>query len=86
MRLEHLFIKTWDFSRDLKMHKKIYSLDVRIHHRIWDAQKHLLPMFVKLMKRMIEYYAINLKIQLNFYKFKNSYSIKVKIKQRVAVA
>ena len=35
------------------------------NHRIWDAQKHLLNMLVKLKKRMIVYSAINMKIQQN---------------------
>ena len=32
----------WDFNKELRILKHVYSLDMRIHHRIWDAQKHLL--------------------------------------------
>ena len=27
----------WAMNRDLEMHENFYSLDVRIHHRIWDV-------------------------------------------------
>ena len=38
-----------EFTRDLRMQEKMHSIDVRIHHRIWDVQKHLSPVRVDLM-------------------------------------
>ena len=52
-RLKHLFHRR-DFTRDLQSQQNEYSLDVRNHHRIWDAQKHLLHTLVKLKKKIID--------------------------------
>ena len=32
-----------EFTRDLRMQEKLHSINVRIHHRICDVQKHLSP-------------------------------------------
>ena len=32
------------FTRDLGIEESMHSIDVRIHHRIWDVQKHLLQL------------------------------------------
>ena len=31
------------FTRDLGFKENMHLIDVRIHHRIWDVQKHLSP-------------------------------------------
>ena len=38
---------------------------MRIHHRIWDAQKHLLNTLVKLEEKFIDNYVIDVTIQQN---------------------
>ena len=43
-----------DSSRESKFEQKHYSLDVSIHHRIWDAQKHLLQTLVKQKKKTVD--------------------------------
>ena len=42
-----------EFTRDLRMQEKMHSIDVRIHHRIWDVQKHLSPVRVDLMQQPV---------------------------------
>ena len=43
-----------EFTRDLRMQEKMHSIDVRIHHRIWDVQKHLSPVRVDLMQQPVK--------------------------------
>ena len=50
-------------NRDLEMHENFYSLDVRIHHSIWDVQKHLLQAHTKLKKSTLKIFCIDLAIQ-----------------------
>ena len=38
---------TRDFNRDLQSQQNVYRLDVGNHHRICDAQKHLLHTLAK---------------------------------------
>ena len=33
-----------EFTRDLRLQENMHSIDVRIHHRILDVQKHLLQL------------------------------------------
>ena len=44
---------TWHCNREFNLQENVYSLDVRIHHRIWDDQKHLLHTLVKLKEKTI---------------------------------
>ena len=41
-------------DREFEMHENFYSLDVRIHHKIWDVYKHLLQVLHKLTKKTIK--------------------------------
>ena len=45
------------------MQENVYRLDVRIHHRIWDVQKHLLDALVILHEKCIESNGINVTSQ-----------------------
>ena len=58
---------TWVFNRDLQSQQNVNSLDVRNHHRIWDAQKHLLHTLVKLKKKIVDNKMMNVRIQENVY-------------------
>ena len=42
-----------EFTRDLRLQENRHSIDVRIHHRIWDVQKHLSPVRVDLMQQPV---------------------------------
>ena len=42
-----------EFTRDLRMQEKMHSIDVRIHHRILDVQKHLSQVRVDLMQQPV---------------------------------
>ena len=53
-RLKHFFPSTWDCNREFELQENLYSLHVRIHHRICDYQKHLLHTLVKLKEKTIE--------------------------------
>ena len=44
----------------MQWQQNVQALDVRIHHRICDDQKHLLPTLVQLKKKIIDEYKINL--------------------------
>ena len=41
------------FTRDLRMQENMHSVDVRIHPRILDVQKHLSPVGVDLMQQLV---------------------------------
>ena len=47
----------------LAVQQKVYSVDVRNHHRIWDAQKHLQLTLDGLKEKFIEYFIINVSIK-----------------------
>ena len=47
----------------MQWQKNVESLDVRIHHRFCDDQKHLLPTLVQLKEKIIYDYEINLAIE-----------------------
>ena len=49
----------------MELQQIVHSVDVRIHHRIWDAQKHLLQTFDKAIQTFIESIVISLTIQGN---------------------
>ena len=80
------FPSTWVFNRDLQSQQNANSLDVRNHLRIWDAQRHLLHTFVKVRKKIVDNYMMNVKIEENFYIVSNIFSIDVGVQQRLAVA
>ena len=44
----------WEFIKNLQKQENVDSLDVRIHHRIWDAKKHLLQTLNKQTEMLIE--------------------------------
>ena len=52
----------------LVVEAKLCSLDVRIHHRIWDAQKHLPLALDRQKKKFSDNIIINVTIQQNFFK------------------
>ena len=56
---------TCDFNRDFQSQQNVHRLDVCNHHRVCDAQKHLLHTLAKLEKRFIDSYKMNLTIQHN---------------------
>ena len=41
----------------------VYSLDVRIHHRIWDAQKHILQTLITVKEKIFGCQIINLTVE-----------------------
>ena len=41
-----------DSRRELILQKFVESLDVRIHHRIWDAQKHILQTLITVKEKI----------------------------------
>ena len=43
--------------------QNVYTLDVRIHHRICDAQKHLLQTLVKRLEKLSDIYVIDLGVK-----------------------
>ena len=47
----------------MELQQILHSVDVRIHHRIWDAQKHLLKTLDKAIQKFIESIVISLTIQ-----------------------
>ena len=42
-----------EFTRDLRLQENMHSIDVRIHHRILDIEKHLSQVRVKLMQQLV---------------------------------
>ena len=42
-----------EFTRDLRMQEKMHFIDERIHHRIWDVEKHLSQVRVDLMQQPV---------------------------------
>ena len=42
-----------EFKRGLGMQEKLHSIDVRIHHRMWDVQKLLSPGRAYLMQQLV---------------------------------
>ena len=53
--------------RELQNQLKAYLVDVRIHHRIWVAQKHLLQALSKLMEKFINRSFIDMTLQKSLY-------------------
>ena len=56
---------TLNLNRDLQLQQNFYRLDVRNHHRICDAQKHLLHTNDKLNENFIDNYIMNFTILHN---------------------
>ena len=52
----------FEFIRCLELQQIVHSVDVRIHHRIWDAQKYLLQTLDKAIQKFIESIVISLTI------------------------
>ena len=44
-----------ELSTDLQIQQNVYTLDVRIHHRICDAQRRLLQTLVKRLEKLIKF-------------------------------
>ena len=64
----------WELKRDFQSQKWLHPLDVRIHHRICDDQKHLLHIRVKVKERMIDYSALHLKIKGHLKRLKHLFN------------
>ena len=47
----------------MELQQIVHSVDVRIHQRIWDAQKHLLQTLDKAIQKFIESIVISLTFQ-----------------------
>ena len=60
---------TSDIKRDLQSNQNVCTLDVRNHHRIWDAQKHLLVTLFRLEEKLVDKSIINVIIQKNVENF-----------------
>ena len=75
-----------NFRRVLTFPQNVSSLDVRIHHRICDAQKHLLHTFVKPKKYIIENCIIYMTILRNVSILSNIFSIEEKLQESVNVS
>ena len=49
--------------RELILQKFVDSLDVRIHHRIWDVKKHILQTLITVKEKIFGCQIINLAIE-----------------------
>ena len=65
----------------LNLQEKFLSLDVRIHHRIWDAQKHLLHTLVKLNKKTFHNQIIKLTMKKTFKSCQTSIKLNLRLQQ-----
>ena len=63
---------------------KIYTLHVKIHHRICDAQKHLLQTLVKRLEKLIDIYVIDLGMKEIIKNVLNINFIEFRTQQRTA--
>ena len=68
------------------MQQKFLSLDVRIHHRIWDAQKHLLHTLARLKKKTFDNQIIELTIKKTFKSCQTSIKSNLRLQQRFEFA
>ena len=75
-----------NFRRVFKFPQNVSSLDVRIHHRICDAQIHLLNTLVKQYKYIIENCIIYVTILRNVSILSNIFSIEEKVQESVNVS
>ena len=75
-----------DTSRGLQSQQNNHQLHVRIHQRLWDAQKHLLPTLVKLNKMIFDNSVISSTAQQNVYIISKINFLDLLLQQRVAVA
>ena len=77
------------YSLGLRLQQRIevvlkdYSLDVRIHHRIWDAQKHLIHTIVKPKKEIFDNSTMNMTMRQIVSSHQNMYSLDVRLQQTV---
>ena len=72
-----------NFRRVFKFPQNVSSLDVRIHHRICDAKKHLLHTLVKRKKYICENCIIYMTILSNVSILSNIFSIEKKLQESV---
>ena len=68
------------------MQQKFLSLDVRIHHRIWDAQKHLLQTLAKLKEKTFDNQIIELTMKKTFKSCQTSIKSNLRLQQRFEFA
>ena len=68
------------------MQQKFLSLDVRTHHRIWDAQEHLLHTLVKLNKKTFHNQMIKLTMKKMFKSCQTSIKSNSRLQQRFEFA
>ena len=54
-----------NIKRDLQSQQNVCSIDVRNHHRIWDAQKHLLLTLLRIKEKFLPIFIMNVIIQEN---------------------
>ena len=74
-----------DCNRNIQVQTNVDSLDVRIHQRIRDVQKHLHHKCVKVNKRLIYNYWRYVSIHSNVKSLSNMYSIDMRPEQRLSV-
>ena len=48
------FEGTCEFTRVWRMQERMHSVDVRMHHIMWNFQRHLSPGRVKLMHQLVD--------------------------------
>ena len=63
----------------MELQQIVHSVDVRIHHRLWDAKKHLLQTLDKANQKFIESIVISLTIQYNVKNISNMNCIQLGI-------
>ena len=73
-------------SRRLNLQQMFLSLDVRIHHRILDAQKHLLHTLAKLKKKTFDYQIIELTMKKTLKSCQTSIKSNLRLQQRFEFA
>ena len=70
----------------MNLQQKFLSLDVRMHHRIWDAQKHLLHTLAKLKKKTFDNQIIELTIKKTLISCQKSIKSNLRLQQRFEFA
>ena len=68
------------------MQQKFLSLDVRIHHRILDSQKHLLHILAKVKKKTFDNQIIELTMRKTFKSCQTSIKSNLRLQQRFEFA
>ena len=83
--LSNLYLIDLRLQQILRVTNKCDSLDVRIHQRFWDAQKHLPPKRVTLKEKLIYNYVIHVTIHSNVENLSNLYPIDLRLQQILPV-